>query len=384
MVTSLAMSVFALCAFWIAYVYVLYPLFLILVGRIANAPPPRTLDDDEFPTVSFLIPAYNEEAVLAQKIENTLALDYPSEKLEISIASDRSTDRTDEIAKSYADRGVRFIRNEVQKGKISTLSELGMASTSDIILITDANAIYEPDSLRRLMSHFADPRVGMVNGNKMLERTDTMVGDGEGTYQDYETMLKKAESSVLSNVFVTGAMSAIRKELFFDVPDYLEFDHVLPTHVVNQGYRVAFADDAGFYEETAPHSEAEYKVRVRNATRGFTMVLLLREYLDIGRHPAHFLHMWSRKVLRWLIAVPAIGLFLSSAVLLDLPFFQLAFAAQLLFYAAAALAWGADRLGYRHGILALPFYFCLVNFASLVGCVRAMRGQRISVWATNR
>jgi cellulose synthase/poly-beta-1,6-N-acetylglucosamine synthase-like glycosyltransferase len=234
------------------------------------------------------------------------------------------------------------------------------------------------------MAYFGDPDVGMVTGHTTLDRTETMVGEGEGTYQTYENILKRAESDVISSAFVNGAMSAIRREIFTAVPSYLEFDHVLPLHVVNQGRRVAYADDARFYEETAPNTSAEYNVRVRNATRGFTMVLLMNRYLNVLRHPFFTLHVYSRKVLRWLIGVPAVGLFAANLALLHIPLFQLTFAAQIVFYAAALVGYVADWLGIKQGLLALPFYFCLVNYASLVGFSRAMRGLRIAVWSTGR
>ncbi len=382
--TGVALTLFIACSFIIAYVYVLYPLLLILIGSLRRRPTPDQMPDEQLPSVSFLIPAYNEEKFIAQKIENTLALDYPRDKLEITVVSDHSSDGTDSIIRGYIDQGIRFVRNETQKGKIATLSELGAKAQTDVILITDANAIFEPDSLRNLVAYFGDPGVGLVSGHTTLKRTDTMVGEGEGTYQTYENLLKRAESDLFSNAFVNGAMSAIRREMFLAVPDYLEFDHVLPLHVVNRGYRVAYAKDAHFYEETAPHTRAEYNVRVRNATRGFTMALLMNRYLNLARHPWFALHVCSRKVLRWLVAVPAAGLFAANLALLHLPLFQLTFAVQIAFYIAAFTGYLADRLGIKHGLLALPFYFCLVNYASLVGFSRAIRGERIAVWSTGR
>jgi cellulose synthase/poly-beta-1,6-N-acetylglucosamine synthase-like glycosyltransferase len=381
---GVALALFIAFGFIIAYVYVLYPLLLILIGSLRRRPAPDPMSDEQLPTVSFLIPAYNEEKVIARKIENTLALDYPRDKLEITVASDRSTDATDSIIQRYIDQGIRFVRNETQKGKIATLSELGAQAKTDVILVTDANAIFEPDSLRNLVAYFGDSDVGMVTGNATLERAETMVGEGEGTYQSYENMLKRAECDVFSSAFANGAMSAIRRDLFLALPDYLEFDHVLPMHVVNQGCRVAYAEHARFYEETASHTSAEYKVRVRNATRGFTMVMLMGRYLDVLQHPWFTLHLYSRKVLRWLVGVPAVGLFTANLALLHLPLFQLTFAAQIGFYTAALAGYLADRRGIKQGFLALPFYFCLVNYASLVGFSRALRGQRIAVWSTGR
>lgn len=381
---QVAMVLLVLSALIIAYVYALYPLFLILVGALRRRRQPEPMSDEELPTVSILIPAYNEEKAIADKIESTLALDYPARKLEITVVSDCSTDATDSIVQEYVHRGIRFIRNKTQKGKITTISELATQVKTDVILITDANAIFEPDSLRKVVSHFRDPRVGIVDGNRLLNRTPTMAGEGEKAYWSYETLLRRADSDVFSTTFINGAMTAIRRELFIPVPSYLEFDHILPLHAVNQGRRVVFESNAHFYEETASSSEVAYRVRVRNAVRGFTMVLMIGRYLNVLRHPWFTFHLFSRKVLRWLIGVPAAGLFVANLGLLHLPPFQLLFAAQVIFYAAALAGYLLDRYGVKQRLLALPYYFCLVNCASLVGFCKAICGQRVAVWSTGR
>jgi cellulose synthase/poly-beta-1,6-N-acetylglucosamine synthase-like glycosyltransferase len=370
---------------WIASVYALYPALLLFLGTCRRKPQYASLPDRDLPSVLMLIPAYNEQDVISRKLENALGLDYPSGKLDILVVSDCSTDRTDAIAKGFAHRGVRFLRNTEQKGKIRTLSDLGAQAKTDIILITDANAFFAKDALRMLIAPFSDPRVGIVNGNRRLIPSASMAGEGEGVYWRYETMLKKAESDVFSNAFITGAMTAIRTSLFLPLPGYLEFDHVLPLHVVNQGYRVVFEERARFEEDTAPHANAEWRVRVRNAVRGFTMVVEMRRYLHLFRHPGFVLHVWLRKVLRWLIGIPALAALCANLLLLAVhPFYVLTLLGQTAFYATACAGWAMERRGTPHPLLALPFYFCLVNAASLVGLWRAVCGQRLAVWKTGR
>ena len=228
-----ALILFILSASMIAYVYAIYPLCLVVLGLSRRRPKPDLPTDDELPTVSILIPTYNEEAVIAEKLESTLALDYPAEKLDITVASDCSTDRTDEIVREYGDRGVRLVRNDRQRGKIGTISNLAPQASSEIILITDANAIFEPGALGKAVAHFRDPKVGIVDGNRRLRRTPTMAGEGEGAYWGYETVLRRADSDVFSTTFINGAMTAIRRELFIPLPGYLEFDHILPLHAIN-------------------------------------------------------------------------------------------------------------------------------------------------------
>jgi cellulose synthase/poly-beta-1,6-N-acetylglucosamine synthase-like glycosyltransferase len=379
-----ALILFALSIFTIAYVYALYPLLLALLAPLARRRTPPVPADGELPSVHVCIPAFNEEKIIARKIESVLNADYPSAKLTITVVSDCSTDSTDAIIEQYRGRGIEFIRNEKQKGKIASLSSIGMRTRADIFLITDANAIFEPDALKKLMARFSDPRVGIANGNKVLSRTPTMVGHGEGIYWIYETFIKNAESRLFSNAFITGAMTAIRRELFIEVPAYLEFDHVLPLHAVNSGYRVVFEPAARFSEETAPSSRAEWRVRVRNAVRGFTMVVLMNRYIDLLRHPWFTLHVYSRKILRWLIGIPAIGLLVTNLFLLDLAPFRVLLAGQAAFYAMACIGFLLDRLGIKQMFLALPYYFCLVNCASLIGMIRALQGRRMAVWSTGR
>ncbi len=384
--TIVALLIFWGSVIWVLCVYLLYPALLLILGACRRIPQKSDdLADSALPSVIMLIPAYNEQEVIASKLENALAQDYPMGKLQIVVISDCSTDKTDAIAAGFADRGVRFQRNTEQKGKIRTLSDLGAKAEADIILITDANAIFDVNAIRMLVAPFRDPHVGIVNGNRRLVPSASMAGEGEGVYWRYETLLKKAESDVFSNAFITGAMTAIRKELFLPLPGYLEFDHVLPLHVVNQGCRVVFAESARFEEDTAPHAGAEWRVRVRNAVRGFTMVLEMRRYLNISRHFGFVLHVWLRKVLRWLIGVPALAALGANAILVTVhPFYMLLFLGQIAFYAAAAAGWALERSGRTRPLLALPFYFCLVNAASLVGLWRALRGQRLAVWKTGR
>ncbi len=374
----------AICFLWIFYAYFGYAALLLVLGVVRRKPIPEPLPDEALPTIRMLVPAYNEEDVLARKLDTTLASDYPAKRLFVTVVSDCSTDATDEIAKRYVSKGITFIRNERQKGKITTLSDLGQACEEDIILITDANAIFEPDCLRRLAAYFADPKVGIVNGNRTLTASDSMAGLGERLYWNYETRLKKAEAMITSNAFITGAMTAIRRELFTPIPGYLEFDHILPLHVVNQGKRVVFASDAHFSEETAPSSKAEWKVRVRNSVRGFSMVMEMGKWIRISRHMGFVFHVWSRKILRWLVGVPAIGLFVASIPMAMCPVAGWLFKLQALFYAAVLAGWLAERTRTKLKPVVIPYYFFLVNAATLVGLLRAVRGQRLAVWGTGR
>jgi len=383
-VYAACVSLFCASCLYIAYVYVLYPVFLIAWSALKQKPRLEPPADDQLPTVHMLIPAYNEEAIIAEKIENSLALDYPKEKLQCTIISDQSTDGTDDVAGMYVDRGIEFIRNEEQKGKIRTLSELGTCSDADVLLITDANAIFDKTALRTLVASFRDSTVGLVNGNRTMRRGKSMTGDGEGAYWEYETRLKEAESNVFSNAFITGAMTAIRRELFIAVPGELEFDHVLPLHVVQQGYRAVFASASHFQEDTAQSAAPEWRVRVRNAIRGFTMVMRMGEFLNTRQHPWFTFHVYSRKVFRWLIGVPSILMLVATLGLLDSPVFAFILAAQVLFYAAAVTGYLLERRGVKLAPLALPFYFCLVNAASITGFWQAIRGQRMATWSTGR
>jgi len=367
------------CLIWILFIYFFYPGILCLVYLFFRNPVRKGAYE---PTVAILVSAWNEESIIAEKLENILSLDYPKEKLEIMVVSDASTDRTDEIVRSFADRGVKLHRMSEHEGKIPGLNDAIPKVNAEIIVLTDANVMYNREALKELMSNFADPKVGAVNGEHIfLNRRESTVERGVGFYWKYETLLKRIESGIFSNVFITGAMIALRRELYpQNVGGELNLDNVLPLAVINKGLRVVYEQKAVVTEETARNPKEEFRGKVRTTIRGFWMLKKIRDFISIRRHPIFIFHLMCRKVFRWLVAPFLIVLFFGNLMLVTSPTYRLCFFIQIMFYLSAIIGWVFDKTGIRFKYFNIIYYFCLINTAALLGFLKFMAGQKVCTW----
>ena len=371
------------CAALLLYAYVGYPALVWAVSRLR----PRAVQRAELtPTVTVVITAYNEERDLAAKLENTLALDYPEDKLEIIVASDCSTDRTDEIARSFARRGVRLHRQAERLGKTAAQNEAVALARGEIILFSDATTLYRADVLRALLPNFADESVGCVAGRLIyVDPTASGVGRGAKSYWGYETFLKTHESRACSLIGASGCLYAVRRAAY--VPMYQEAcsDFLIATKMVEQGLRAVYEPAAVCTEETNRRSDRELRMRVRVIAQTYTDLWRHRAMLNPLRAGFYAVELFSHKVLRY--AVP-LFLFLIFATSLALAprssFFTLLAFAQICFYASALAGLVAERAGVHTRLLALPHYFVLANLASLLAFVQFARGERYARWETAR
>jgi cellulose synthase/poly-beta-1,6-N-acetylglucosamine synthase-like glycosyltransferase len=379
MLRLLAEIGFGLSAAALFYTYAGYPLLLAFVSALR----PRAVRRGEFePTVSIIITAYNEERGLAAKLENTLALDYPRELLEIIVASDCSDDRTDEIARSFAHRGVRLHRQSQRLGKTAAQNAAVEQAQGEIILFSDATSLYQPDAVRAMMPSFADATVGCVAGRlEYVDGSGSRVGRGARSYWSYETFLKRHESRVGSLIGASGCLYSVRRSAY--VPLYHEAcsDFIIATKMVEQGLRAVYEPNAVCFEETNRQSDKELRMRVRIIAQTFTDLWRHRSLLNPVRGGFYGVQLLSHKVMRYLVPFFLMGLFASSAVLASGSlFYRLMFAVQLACYACPAFAWMLDRVGIQSRLLALPQYFLLANLASLIACYQFVRGERYASW----
>lgn len=367
------------CLIWVLFIYFFYPAILWIVYMLFKNPVRKGNCE---PTVSLLISAWNEDSIIAAKLDNVLELDYPKEKLEIIVVSDASTDKTDEIVRSYESRGVKLHRMSERGGKIPGLNDAIPKTTGEIIVLTDANCMYNKEALRELMSNLADPRIGAVNGEHIfLNRRESTVERGVGFYWKYETWLKRMESDIFSNVFLTGAMIALRRDLYpLTVEPELNLDNVLPLVVINKGFRVVYERNAIVTEETARNPKEEFRGKVRTTVRGFCMMRKIREFISIRQHPVFFFHLMCRKVFRWLVAPFLIVLFFGNLMLVTSPTYRICFFIQIAFYLSAVIGWLFDKLGIKFKLFNIIYYFCLINTAALIGFLRFLMGQKVSTW----
>ncbi|MDX6445356.1 MAG: hypothetical protein QOH71_2430 [Blastocatellia bacterium] len=371
--------IFWLSAAALFYTYAGYPLLLALYSALQ---PRRVRRGEVELTVSIIITAYNEERDLPAKIENTLALDYPRDLLEIIVASDCSTDRTDAIAREFAKVGVRLHRQSLRLGKTAAQNAAVEQAHGEIVLFSDATSLYQPDAVRAIMPSFADPQVGCVAGRlEYVDSSGSRIGQGARSYWSYETFLKRHESRVGSLIGVSGCLYAVRRSAY--IPLYHEAcsDFIIATKMVEQGLRAVYEPNAVCTEQTNRQSDKELKMRVRIIAQTFTDLWRHRSLLNPVRGGFYGVQLLSHKVMRYLVPFFLMGLFVSSAVLASGSLvFRLMFAAQIACYACPAIAWLLDRVGIRSRLLAFPQYFMLANLASLIGCYKFLRGQRYASW----
>jgi cellulose synthase/poly-beta-1,6-N-acetylglucosamine synthase-like glycosyltransferase len=375
--------------FWFAlgamgYVCVGYSLLLFMLSNLVRRRPvPRTVP---LPSVSLIVSAYNEEKIIGEKIDNCLSLNYPQDKLEIIVVSDASTDQTDMIIDRYTGDGVVLKRMPTRSGKTAGLNAAVPLAKGDIIVFSDANALYAPDAIQKLVRNFADPSIGCVTGDsRYIHLESSYVGSSENTYWDYERSLKMRESALGSMVGADGAIFAIRRHLYFPLRAEDINDFVIPLQIVSQGYRCIFEPEAVCYENAVVHFEEEFRRKVRVVNRSWNGLFRVKELLNPMRYGWFAIQLISHKLLRWLTPL-FLGLLLVSSFLLSPLHWIYAGLAmgQAGFYALACLGGVLKRRHLHNRWLSFPYYFLLMNIASLVGVYKYLRGEKINIWEPER
>jgi len=364
--------------FWIAvavpiYAYLGYPV-LLLLGSVFKRPVHKAPFE---PSVTLLIPAYNEAEHIACKIRDSLALDYPADKLEIFVACDGSTDATPAIAQSLADgHRVRVLSFPKNRGKIATLNDGVREAKGEIVVFSDATALLYHDSVRELITNFADPKVGAASGRYTVIRADEVgIGKSEDFYWRYETFLKVLESQLDSMLGAHGHLHAIRRDLYpFPPPGTINDDYIIPVSVLSKGYRAVYEPKAIVYEEAREMTGFGRRVRIMAGN-----LQQLREIRTLLR-PLRLLPLFfflSHKVSRLVVPFAMVAALAANAFLLGVPLYRALFVLQAVFY-ALALAGTFARL--RPKMLMLPYYFCMINAAVFFGVYHALTQRRGMAW----
>lgn len=379
-----AQMIFWTAMFLLFYVYAGYPLLLSLIGLFVRGKRP---DQGYYPQLSVLIAAYNEEGAIAEKIRQTLALEYPENRLEVLVLSDCSTDRTDEIVKSYPDRRVRLVRMAERRGKTSAQNFGIREAQGDVVVFSDATAIYHSKALAYLATNYQDPKVGAVSGRyKYFDPEDqSPTGLGSSAFWNYENLIKMMQSRISTITGCCGCIYSVRKAAYTDLRDDIISDLVQPLQVIRKGYKVLFEDRALAYEETTKSTKEEFSMRVRVVTRAMRGLLSVSDVLKPWKFPWPAFQLWSHKVLRWMVPLFLIAIFISNLFLLDKnqPFFRAVMVAQLAFYAAAILNMVLP-LHRAFKPLGIPLFFCTLNAAALFSMVELGRGKKYVTWQTVR
>lgn len=384
----------------IGYGYVGYPILLAFLSWLFPRPTRRA---DITPRLSLIITAHNEEKAMRAKLNNALSLDYPPDRYEIIVASDCSTDRTDDIVHSYAKRGVLLYREERHYGKTITQNRAVKHSTGEILVFSDATTIYDPQALRAIVRPFADPQVGCVAGQLIyLAPNSSNVGKGCRSYWSYEKVLKHFESRLGSLIGVSGCLYAVRRSCHAQIRDDMIDDFVVASEIRAQGLRTVYEPEAMAFEHTNEGYRDEFKMRVRVIKQTLGALARYRSLLPWRENQSFVFQMISHKVMRYLVPFFLLAAFFSNYALVDWPlfaqlragefsaflaapfraqFFTSIWLGQCLFYLSAVVGYVLYKLRIKRlGPLALPVYFVLVNLAVLLAMLKSLSGERYVVW----
>ncbi len=380
----MAVIIFWLSVGMIFYTYIGYPALLAVMARLWPRPVQTAVHT---PTVTLLIAAYNEEETIAQKIENSLALGYPPERLQILVAADGSADCTAQIVATYADRGVGrpsvgLSYEAARRGKMAAINRAMPRATGEIIVFSDANNFYQADALRELVKPFADASVGAASGAKVIAKGDGVLGESEGLYWRYESFIKEKETAVHSSVGVAGEMLAIRRCLFEPPPDdVINDDFYMAARLLHRGYRVVYVPAARSIERISPTAQDEVARRARIVAGRYQAIWRSRETVPWKR-PLLAWQIVSHKFLRPLVPLAMITAWGANLLLAfrARPLARLLLLLQIGFYGTAVLGSYFHPGGKLGKILYLPTYLVHSNLAALLGLGRFLVGKQTTRW----
>lgn len=364
--------------FAILYPYLIYPALIGLAGFIR----PHIVRRRAWtPTVTVLIPAYNEADCIAATITNKLEQDYPSDRLQILVVSDGSTDDTDMIARGFATHGVELIRCERREGKAAALNEAMRHATGEIVVFSDANSLFARDAVRRMVENFADPDVGYVTGNLHFNvRGNSATGGGNNAYMSYENLLRMMETRVGSVIGVNGGVDAIRRDLYKDIPRNLITDFVLPLHVISRNRRVVYDERARARETANDELGSEFRMRVRVALRALQGLMYMRQLLNPLNYPGTAMRLISHKLLRYLAFVFLPIAFVTNMMLVAEPAYAVLGGAQVLIYTLAVIGLKPGLSRALHRLTVVPAYFLVTNVAFTIATIKFLLGETMATW----
>jgi cellulose synthase/poly-beta-1,6-N-acetylglucosamine synthase-like glycosyltransferase len=371
--------------FFIFYSYLIYPLLLWVISRFKKAVRPEAVDLQNLPSITLLVAAYNEQDFVDAKVQNSLALNYPKNKLKLLWVSDGSTDKTNHFLSKYPDVSVLF--EPARMGKIHAMNRAMKYVNSDIVVFSDGNTLLAGETLMELAKAFQDSKVGCIAGEKRIvsaHREDAAAA-GEGIYWKYESWVKQLDSKIGSCVGAAGELFAIRTPLFFEVPgDTILDDFVISLSIAMQGYKIAYTPQAFAIEKASANIHEEMKRKVRIAAGSFQVLFRLTGLLNIFKVGTLSWQYISHKVFRWtvipfslLLLIPInIALFFYSSVII----YQIAAMLQLLFYLLVLIGHVLRNRKLSFPFVFVPYYFFMANVAMWRGFFRFMANQQPVQW----
>ncbi|GAB3756258.1 glycosyltransferase family 2 protein [Spirosoma pomorum] len=389
---------FFLLSFLVLYTYLGYGLvawFLVKLLRKKGPAHQSILSDDSLPHVTMVVPAYNERAYLAEKLQNCLDQDYPAEKLHLLFVIEGSTDGSEEYLRQRQAElpGLQMLSGTQRLGKVSAMNRAMQQVATPITIFTDANTQLNEEAVRRLARRFDDKAVGAVTGEKRisLQGKESAAGSGEGLYWKYESFLKKLDAKLHTIVGAAGELFAVRTDLYEPVePDTLLDDFIISLRIAGRGYRVDYAPDAYALERPSHSVAEETKRKVRIATGGFQSMQRLAYLLNIVKYGWLSFQYVSHRVLRWAVTPFCLPLLvLLNLIMVTQPVEEAGLwwallVGQVLFYGAAYVGYILESRQTRWKLTFVPFYFVFMNGCVLAGFVRFNRGNISGVWEKSR
>jgi len=361
--------------------YIIIKLKRLIKGRRATVTPLNTL----LPQCTLVVAAYNEEHFIAEKIKNCLELKYPPGKLKFLIITDGSTDKTVEIVERYPQ--IRLLHEDTRAGKIAAVHRAMEFVDTEIVVFTDANTFLNPEAIINICRHYTDETVGAVAGEKRVqidENADASAA-GEGFYWKYESALKKWDSELYSVVGAAGELFSVRRSLYRDVePDTVLDDFMISMLIALQGYRIVYEPQAYALETASENVTEELKRKIRIAAGGIQSILRLKSLFIPFKYPILSFQYISHRVLRWTVTPFLLVLVFVLNVLLAMrpgdTFFKVILVGEVFFYLLALTGFIMEKRQIRIKVLFIPYYFCVMNYAVLMGIIRYFTKKQSAMW----
>lgn len=383
--------IFWVLLFFIFYSYFVYPVIILIAGRLfgRNKQPLNLLPENELPTITLLVTAYNEIDVVQQKIENSKSLLYPKDKLKLVWVTDGSTDGTPEKVKTYP--GINVLHQPERNGKIHAMNRAASMADTTIIVFCDANTMLTNDTLLHIAKHFKNPKVGCVAGEKrVLNPKNTAAGTGEGLYWKYESWLKKLDYQLNTTLGAAGELFAVRKELFKPVEsDTVLDDFIISLRIAAAGYTVAYEPSAIATELPSFSIQEEMKRKIRIAAGGFQSLTRLAFLFNIFKYGWLSFQFISHKVFRWFICPFSMILLIPVNIIviidnIENTIYLVASILHLAIYIMAMVGWLMERLNLKKSWFYLPYYFISTNIAQIRGLIRHLKKTQSVNWEKAR
>jgi len=373
--------------FWIViglFVYHLLGYGLILKVLTSKKKKQEKSKNTDYPSATMVCPAYNEEDGIEAKLKSFLHVDYPMEKLQLIVVSDDSTDKTNDIVERYSTKynNIRLVINRNRAGKPTAQNMVEPLVNSEVVFLSDATSILARDALKKLVDNFQDPEVGLAASRLIYVVPDSGKSSGEGIYWKYESWLRQLESKFYSITVASGALFALRRELFTQIHPSSPDDFERTLIVMEKGYRAKFEESSEIREVLEENNKNEIRRKIRVISREWFALMRHASLLNPFKFPQPCFSLFSHKLIRWLIPHFSIILLIVNLYLLNIPFYSFTFAIHVSFLLAGIIGLILENMNRSFKGLKIPTYWIAMNYAALLAFTRFVFGKQQKTWET--